>query len=214
MAGDTFVKICGISDEGVMRHVSALASAAGVVVDGRSRRRVTPEQARELIEIASIPTYLVARETDTGEWDRLLDATGARHVQVHADDAHHTVTHLRDQCGAHVIQAFTVPRHALDAAECAKKLIVAISKSEADRIILDSGAGTGTVHDLDVSRMVAREYDVILAGGLSPETITSVLSYVDPWGVDVSSGVELSGRKDERTITEFIKLVRKGGESP
>ena len=214
MALGFFVKICGICDELTMRHVSAHASAAGIVVDTGSRRHVPPDAARLLLGCSSVPTYLVTRESDIAAWDRLLEATGARYAQVHAGDAHKTVKHLHDQHGIRIIQAFTVPPTTPDPPACAQSLIAAMSQSEADLLILDSGAGTGLMHDHEVSRIVAREYDIILAGGLSPETVADTISYVDPWGVDVSSGVEHNGRKDTGTITEFINIIRNGGESP
>ena len=214
MARETFVKICGICDERTMRQVSGQASAAGIVVDTGSRRYVPPETARMLLGCATVPAYLVTRETGTDAWDQLLEETGARYAQVHASDAHRTVEHLHDQHGIRVIQAFTVPPVAPDTAACAQSLIAAMSRTEADRIILDSGAGTGLAHDHEVSRIVAREFDIILAGGLSPATVADALSYVDPWGVDVSSGVEAGGRKDAGTITEFITIVRNGGKTP
>ena len=56
--------------------------------------------------------------------------------------------------------------------------------------------------------MVAQEMPVLLAGGLTPENVGEAIYQVRPWGVDVSSGVETSGNKDEEKIHAFIKQVQ------
>jgi phosphoribosylanthranilate isomerase len=65
------------------------------------------------------------------------------------------------------------------------------------------------MHDLRVSKIIAGNYDVILAGGLNAENVGEVVRYVKPAGVDVSSGVELNGRKDEKKIREFFEAINR-----
>jgi phosphoribosylanthranilate isomerase len=75
------------------------------------------------------------------------------------------------------------------------------------------GAGAGQPWSWgDASELIARGFDVILAGGLTPENVGEALASLGdllPWGVDVASGVEGSDRrKDRDKITAFIKAVR------
>jgi phosphoribosylanthranilate isomerase len=72
--------------------------------------------------------------------------------------------------------------------------------------------GTSTRLDWNLARQVAGEFPVILAGGLTPENVSPALKKVAPWGVDVSSGVEVGGVKHVARIRAFIKAVRRFDE--
>jgi phosphoribosylanthranilate isomerase len=86
-----------------------------------------------------------------------------------------------------------------------------------DAILLDSytkgqHGGTGVVHDWNLSlkiKQIIHPIPIILAGGLKPENVADAINYVQPFAVDVSSGVEKQpGMKDKQKIFDFIKCAK------
>ena len=76
----------------------------------------------------------------------------------------------------------------------------------ADRILLDSGQGTGRTFDWSLLRHFPRPY--LLAGGLDPENLPTAIRTLHPYGVDLSSGVETDGLKDFTKIQAAVAAAR------
>ncbi len=68
--------------------------------------------------------------------------------------------------------------------------------------------GTGKTFDWELARCTPASYPVMIAGGLSPDNICRLVETIQPWGVDVSTGVETAGQKDISKIKQFIKKVK------
>ena len=85
-------------------------------------------------------------------------------------------------------------------------------------IFLDSGTpahpgGTGKTFDwseaVPLVRRMSQQVHVVVAGGLNPENVAGAIRLLQPWGVDVSSGVEAQrGKKDPAKLRAFIQAVR------
>ncbi len=202
-----FVKICGIKSLEELEIVEKYADATGVVVECESKRRVTLGRAREIVECANIPVFVVSTLTNLNAWMRVIEKTHAKYVQIHAEVSPNLVEKVRE-LGIRVMKAFRVPKLSEKPERDAKLLIESIKLYDADLILLDTGKGSGLTHDHRVSRIVAKEFDIILAGGLNPQNVAGIVEFVKPFGVDVSSGVERNGRKDERLVAEFVREVR------
>jgi phosphoribosylanthranilate isomerase len=78
-----------------------------------------------------------------------------------------------------------------------------------DRLVEGLQGGTGQNFDWTIAAELTRlGHSFLLAGGLTPDNVAQALAMVQPWGVDVSSGVETNGRKDPEKIRAFIRNVR------
>ncbi|GAB4114612.1 MAG: phosphoribosylanthranilate isomerase [Roseiflexaceae bacterium] len=81
------------------------------------------------------------------------------------------------------------------------------------RLLIDGHApgsygGAGVIADWKQAAELARQYPILLAGGLNPANVTRAIEEVHPWGVDVSSGVENEGVKDPHKIGAFLAAAR------
>jgi phosphoribosylanthranilate isomerase len=89
-----------------------------------------------------------------------------------------------------------------------------------DALLLDSGnpnlaikelGGTGRVHNWELSRKIVEQSPVpiFLAGGLRPDNLRRAVDAVQPWGVDLCSGVRTNGRLDEIKLLAFFEEINK-----
>jgi phosphoribosylanthranilate isomerase len=198
------VKICGITClEDALLAVDAGADAVGFVFYEKSPRNINPMQAAEII--SKLPPLIqtvglfVNEESEKVNWT--ADYCGLDLVQLHGDESPEDCLEINRR----VIKAFRM------------KNIVSIEplrKYQAAGYLLDAWSpdafgGTGKTFNWEMAA-AARQYGrIILAGGLSADNVVEAVRTVQPYAVDVSSGVESApGKKDRDKVKEFIKRVK------
>jgi phosphoribosylanthranilate isomerase len=77
-----------------------------------------------------------------------------------------------------------------------------------DSKVGDTYGGTGQAFDWQLAGKISAKYPVLIAGGLTPTNVSRLIKKTQPWGVDVSSGVETNGQKDTAKIKAFIRAAR------
>ena len=199
-----WVKICGImSLDDALAAVDAGADALGFVFVGASRRAVSRKTCSEIM--AALPptviTVGVVADEDPTFLRDLLRVCPLGALQFHGDEPPERVLSFKES--ARVIKAIRV--------EDAGSLEQIPLYRGADAVLLDTHrpgrqGGTGVPFDWALAAEAKKfGVPVIVAGGLNPGNVGEVIRAVDPYGVDVSSGVESSpGRKDHALIREFV----------
>ena len=212
------VKICGIGTPADAR-VAAEAGAdfIGMVFVPERHRRITPDDAREIIDAV-----------------RELDGPAPRMVGLFADQPLEEVNETIAHCGLDAVQL--CGRESVEFTDGVESQVIKVVHVPAsyrapgdvpllahrvqeyadtgclvtlDRLVEGIQGGTGQSFNLDVAASLARRgNDFLLAGGLTPASVGRIISAVRPWGVDVSSGVETLGKKDRRKIQRFISSAR------
>ena len=195
------IKICGLMRPQDIDMVNEVCpDIAGFILASGRRRTVTPERMRELTgqlkpEIQSAAVFL---DQDI-HWVADLAEEGMMDIiQLHGHEGNEEIRYLRSRTDKTVIKAFRI-----DTAEDIRRA----EDSEADLVLLDHGAG-GTGQAWDWSLLSGMRRPFILAGGLDPENVQEAVRKTQPFGVDVSSGVETGGCKDREKILRFVRTVR------
>lgn len=120
-------------------------------------------------------------------------------VQLHGQEREVDIALLRKALpGIEIIKAFVIQT---------ENDLRDAKNSSADRVLLDSGKGSGTCFDWKLLRTFDRPF--YLAGGLNPQTVGAAIQTFSPYAVDVSSGVETEGYKDPDKVHDFIEAVRR-----
>ena len=192
-----FVKICGITRlEDAQAAVAAGADALGFVFWPDSPRRVAIDMAKRIAAKASVTTVGVFVDQPAEDVNRIADEVGLGVVQLHgAESLAYARTIARP-----VWKALT-----LDASIDAWPDDVTILLDAHDPV---RKGGTGRTIDWKRAADIAKRRRVILAGGLKAENVGEALANVQPYGIDVSSGVEREpGMKDVGRLRALFEAV-------
>lgn len=199
----TWIKICGVTNVDDAEHVvRSGANAIGLNFVHGSKRRVTFEQARpivqalrgriEVVAVVANPTDLEAQE---------LRELGIEWLQLHGDEPAARLTRLLP----HAFKAVAIE----DAADARRAANFPGERLLVDTKVSGASGGTGKVFDWQLVTDLAKSRRLILAGGLTPKNVAAAVRVLEPWGVDVASGVEfVPGVKDPELVTAFVLAVR------
>ena len=210
------VKMCGISKvETIPAVVEAKPDYMGLVF-APSKRQVTVEQAKILIEelhkqcinhydTKVVKTVGVFVNETLDNLVRIADTANLDAVQLHGDEDEAFIQSLKERTNVEIWKAVQI-RSAADV----EKWI----DSSADILLFDAyhkdeRGGTGEVFDW--SSLDAFERPFMLAGGIDSTNVARAIRTVRPYGIDISSGIETNGVKDDEKITAFTKIVKSIG---
>ena len=213
----TWVKCCGMTNvEDALLAVDAGADAVGFVFYERSPRFVSMETARQIAQ--ELPTAVEKVGVFVNETEEMLckvaDGSGLTAIQMHGDRED---PHVADLVKARrpelkILAAISMLHESPD--ECAMRWRPDVVHA----FLVDSGNGSqlgGTGKTFEWSKSVPilenirARGNVVAAGGLTPDNVSTALSILKPWGVDVVSGVEARlGKKDPEKVRAFVRAVR------
>jgi phosphoribosylanthranilate isomerase len=194
----TKIKICGLTTkEAVLAAINGGADMLGFVFVESSPRYISPKQARALIDLipSGIDSVAVMLHPTQDEVNTVLHHLDVSYLQTDANDF-----------------------DSIDLKTSVQSLRVYRDSEVFDPKVIDDNpfalfegplSGTGNLVNLERSKKACDLKKVILAGGLDSKNLKEVLNHVRPFGVDVSTGVEVErGTKSKQKIIEFIRMVR------
>lgn len=193
----TKIKICGIYRDEDAEYINEFKpDYFGMVIDfPKSHRNVSPKRAseiRELIdkEISAVGVFV---NDDLSKIEILLKNGVIDIAQLHGNETEEDIQRLQKRTGKPVWKAFKV-RSEADIQKAAA--------SPADLILLDNGYGTGEAFDWNLIKDAERDF--ALAGGIDPENIAEAIKQINPFLIDLSSGVETDKKKDREKIRSAV----------
>ena len=213
----TTVKICGVRRlEDALAAAEAGANYVGMVFVPGRRRRVDPKAARVITDglraVGSDAPQSVGLFGDQplGEALDTITVAGLDLAQLCGDESVDYCRKVQEYAG--VVKVLHVANEPDAVAEVA--CLIDAYTAAGCMITLDSQVaglhgGTGQSFDWSIAAQLAQSgRRFLLAGGLTPDNVADAVAQANPWGVDVSSGVETDGEKDHDKISRFIANAR------
>jgi phosphoribosylanthranilate isomerase len=207
------IKICGLSTQETLAcALSAGADMVGFVFVAKSPRYVSHVAARDLARQVGHRAETVALlvDPDDAAIEAAIAATAADLIQLHGQETPERVRFIQTRFGRPVLKAVGV-RDGQDLAALAPYVGVArhlLIDAKPPRDAVYPG-GHGTLFDWSILAALDPSVPFMLSGGLTPSNVAAAVRQVQPWGLDVSSGVERApGEKDVDKIQHFIANAR------
>jgi phosphoribosylanthranilate isomerase len=200
-----WVKLCGITcTEDALAAVDAGADALGLNFVAGSKRQIDLDTALQIAEAVKGRVELVGvvANIPPKQLEALRSAALLDWLQLHGEESPATLA--------------AVPRAFKAVAIATAADVTQADGYPGERLLVDakvegSSGGSGTSFDWSLVMSLARHRTIILAGGLTPENVGRAVRSVNPWGVDVASGIEQAGnprRKDPEKMERFVRAAR------
>ena len=198
----TKIKICGLRSEEDIRIVNRFQpDYAGFICCGRFRRYVPSDTLEKLSKLLHPGIRKVGGFVDQ-PMEQIAQIARRQQldiVQLHGCEDERYISELRQLIPSEIriMKAYQI--HSAED-------ICQVEASTADDVLLDGGQGSGQTFDWRKIESMNRPF--FLAGGLNPENVEEAVRLLHPYAVDVSSGVETDGHKDEEKVRQLISRVR------
>jgi phosphoribosylanthranilate isomerase len=202
----TIIKICGIKTlKDALAAIDAGAGYLGFNFYPKSVRFVEKETCAEITSVLKkkhphIKLVGVFVNSSVDEVKNILEACSLDLAQLHGDET----PEMFAQLAPHVFKAFRgIPSD-----------VTGYERKDVPALLVDASVkgvygGSGVTADWSAAAELAKRYPLLLAGGLTPENVADAVRQVNPWGVDVASGVEAgAGEKDSSRMKAFVRAVR------
>jgi len=202
----TKIKICGIKTvTDALDAMEAGADLIGFNFYPKSPRFIDAGRCRDIMSVMRrhggyIQYVGVFVNASAAEIWATMDTCGLSLAQLHGDET----PGLLNALGGKAFKAF----------RGVSENIYGFARQAAPAFLLDASVkgmygGSGVTADWSSAAELAKEYPFLLAGGLTPENVAGAIQQVNPWGVDVASGVESEpGKKDAARMSAFVRAVR------
>ncbi len=201
----TQVKICGITNPGdAHAAVEAGADMIGLIFYPPSPRYVTPERARMIVECLppDVPAVGVFVNETAATVTHITEVSGVSKVQLHGDEA----PEVCDALSLPVIKAFRFTDHVRPEMMADYATVDAFLVEGFHQTLYGGGGAMADWQQVATLHGYGR---IILAGGLTPDNVRQAIQVVQPYAVDVGSGVEASpGQKDRQKVRAFVQQAK------
>ena len=217
----TYIKICGINEE--VHALTAAEAGADFIglVFAPSPRQVSVRQARKIVSALrksnnTVKVVGVFVNMPVLEVNKIINFCGLDWGQLSGDESWEycrqitkpIIKVIKIRLGQRLSPEDILAKLSAEAQALFPQRFIFLLDSE----VSGKYGGTGTTFDWELAQLAVKKFPIIIAGGLTPFNVGEIIEKIAPWGVDVSSGVEVSGNKDISKIRAFIEAVRRADE--
>lgn len=197
------VKICGLRRKEDIEYANELKPDYVGFVFAKSKRQIEVEQALDLISLLDkeIKTVGVFVNEPVENALKIAQTLNLDVLQFHGDETQDYIDNFKN---------FTVWKaiRIKDKEDLEKTKEFKVNSFVFDTLTKNEYGGTGKTFNWEVLKGFELNVPIILAGGLNENNVEEAIKIVDPYAVDVSSGVETEGYKDFKKMKSFIEKVR------